>query len=260
MDIPESLSPPLPIVHCFRQVLRAASHIYTELLYRGLSWLLCLCSAMWRGPQEYITYELVSTSPAVSRMSGSSKFDSFCDGSNCLLIILVISSCVTFGFPSKFLKCCFHRCIHSCWSVAVSLGSAVLFLLLTSFIVCHAILACLSSTESLILSIWFCMKSVCSFRYMLANSFCAFLSFRAFVLVGFFLLHLEAVFTSARFYLTANVSYEILDLVLCLVGMYSGATSKWALTKFSICHSEYVFLSSPVVHRICFLMLSHIYL
>ena len=65
---------------------------------------------------------------------------------------------------------------------------------------------------------------------MLANSFCAFLSFRALVLVGVFLLHLEAVFTSARVSLTANVSH---DLALCLVGMHSVAASKWALTKFS---------------------------
>ena len=95
--------------------------------------------------------------------------------SNCLLIILEIGSCVTFrGFLSKFSKCCFHSCIHSSWLVVFSLAFTVLFLLLTSFTICHAILDCLSSTESLILSIWFCMHSVCSFRYMLANSFCAF--------------------------------------------------------------------------------------
>ena len=35
---------------------------------------------MWRGPQEYITFELYPTSLAVSSMSGSSNFDSFCDG------------------------------------------------------------------------------------------------------------------------------------------------------------------------------------
>ena len=35
-----------------------------------------------------------------------------------------------------------------------------------------------------------------------------FFSFRAFVLVGFFLLHLEAIFTSAHFSLTANVSHK----------------------------------------------------
>ena len=33
----------------------------------------CFCTAMWRGPLEYITYELVPTSPAVSCMSGLSK-------------------------------------------------------------------------------------------------------------------------------------------------------------------------------------------
>ena len=151
----------------------------------------------------------------------------------CLLIILVIGSCVTFGgFPSRFLKC-FHNFSLSCWFVAFSLALAVLFLLLTSFILCHAILDCLSSTESLILSIWFCMYSVCSFRYMLANSFCAFFSFRAFVFVGVFLLHLEAVFKSARFSLTANVSYGTLDLVLSIFCMHFAAALRCALTKFS---------------------------
>ena len=68
---------------------------------------------------------------------------------------------------------------------------------------------------------------------MLANSFCAFLSFRALALVGFFLLYLEAVFTSARFFLTANVFHGTLGLAFCLAGMHSAAVSKWALTKFS---------------------------
>ena len=46
---------------------------------------------------------------------------------NCLLIILVIGSCVTFGvFPSEFSKCCFHRCIRSSGLVAFSLAFAVL--------------------------------------------------------------------------------------------------------------------------------------
>ena len=101
--------------------------------------------------------------------------------SNCLQIIILISSCVTFGeFPSKFLKC-FHSCIRSSWLVAFSLAFAVFFPLLTSFTVCNAILDWLSSTESLILLIRFCMYSVCYFSYMLANSFCAFLSFRTLV-------------------------------------------------------------------------------
>ena len=126
--------------------------------------------------------------------------------SNCLLIILMIGSCVTFGgFPSKFSKSCFHSGIRSCWLVALSLALAVLFLQLTSFTVCYVILDCLSSTEYRILLIWFCMYSDCSFRYMLANSFCTFLSFRALVLVGFLRLHLEAVFP------TVNVTHWALN-------------------------------------------------
>ena len=53
-----------------------------------------------------------------------------------------------------------------------------------------------------------------------------FLSFRTLILVEFFLLHLEAVFMSARFFLTVNVSHGTLGLSLCLVGMHSTAASK----------------------------------
>ena len=106
---------------------------------------------------------------------------------NCLLRILVIGSCVTFGgFPSRFSKCCFHSFILSCWLAAFNFALAVLFLLLTSFIVCQAILDCLYSTESLILSIWFCTYSVCSFRFCLLTDIVFFFSFWAFVFVGFY--------------------------------------------------------------------------
>ena len=153
--------------------------------------------------------------------------------STCVLIILVFCSWVTFGgFSSKFSKCCFRSCIHSCWLVAFILAFAVL-LLLNSFTVRHVILDFLSSTESPILSIWFCMYSFCSFRLMLVNSFCAFLRFRILVLVGFFLLHLETILTSVRFFITTNVCYETLGLALCVVCMHSVAASNWALTKFS---------------------------
>ena len=154
--------------------------------------------------------------------------------SNCLLIILVIGSCVTFGgFPRRFSKCCFHSFILSCWFAAFNFALVVHFLLLTSFIVCRAILDCLSSTESLILSIWFCMYSVSSFSYMPANWYCAVFSFRAFVFVGFFLYLLEVVCRYARFSLTANVSHGTLYLVLGFVGIYFAAASRCALTKFS---------------------------
>ena len=179
-------------------------------------------------PAAFIFLIFLSTGWSSSRVNGPSLM------SNCLLIILMIGSCVTFGrFPSRFSKCCYHSFVLSCWFVAFNLALAVLFLLLTSSIICQAFLDCLSSTDSLILSIWFCMYSVCSFIYMLVNSFCAFFSFRAFVFVGFFLLYLEAVFTSARFSLTANVSHSTLDLVLSFVGVHFAAASRCALTKFS---------------------------
>ena len=79
-DIPDPFSPPLPIVHHFRQVLRATLRIVTVLLYVDSSWSPCFRTAMWRSPQEYITDELVPTSPTVSCMSGSSNLDSFRDG------------------------------------------------------------------------------------------------------------------------------------------------------------------------------------
>ena len=77
MDMRDQLSPPLPIVHRFRQILWVTPCIHTELLYVGSS---CFWSAIWRGPLEHITYELFPTSPAVSWMSGSSNLDSFRDG------------------------------------------------------------------------------------------------------------------------------------------------------------------------------------
>ena len=177
---------------------------------------------------SYIFYFFLSTESSSSCVNCSSLM------SNCLQIILVIGSCVTFGgFPSKFSKCCFHSCTRSSWMVAFSLAFTVLFLLLTSLTVCHTILDCLSSTKSLTLLIWFCIYSVCPFRYMLGNSYCIFLSFKVVTLDGFFRLHLEVVFTSARFFQTVYVSHVTLGLALCLVGMHSAATSKWALTKFS---------------------------
>ena len=54
--------------------------IGTELSYVGSSWSSCFCSSMCRGPREYVTYEFVLTSPAVSHMSGSLNLESFCDG------------------------------------------------------------------------------------------------------------------------------------------------------------------------------------
>ena len=42
-DIPDPLSPLLPIIHRFWLVLKATSRILTELLYVGSSWSSCFC-------------------------------------------------------------------------------------------------------------------------------------------------------------------------------------------------------------------------
>ena len=78
--IPDPLPPPVSIVHRSREVFKATSCIGTELLYIGSRWSSYLCSSMRRGPQEYVAYEFVLTSPAVSCMSGSPNFDSFREG------------------------------------------------------------------------------------------------------------------------------------------------------------------------------------
>ena len=79
-DIPDPLSPLLPIIHRLRQVFRVTSCVLTELLYVGSCWSSCFCTSICGGPQEYIAYELVLASPAVSRVSGSSNLYSFRDG------------------------------------------------------------------------------------------------------------------------------------------------------------------------------------
>ena len=67
---------------------------------------------------------------------------------------------------------------------------------------------------------------------------CLFIHFAPFLVSGHLCLfgssyYLEAVFTSARFSLTANVSHGTLDLVLSFVDMHFTAASRGALMKFS---------------------------
>ena len=113
-------------------------------------------------PAAFLFLIFLNTELSSSRVNGPSLM------SNCLLIILVTGSCVTFGgFPSRFWKCCFRNFIRFCWFVDFSLALAVLFLLLTSFIVCHDILDFLTFSEFLILSILFCMYSVCSLSLLI---------------------------------------------------------------------------------------------
>ena len=74
----EHLLLPISIAHRFRKVFKATSWILRE-LFLGFTWSPYFCSSMWRGPQEYVTYEFVPTSPAVSCVSRSSNLDSFRD-------------------------------------------------------------------------------------------------------------------------------------------------------------------------------------
>ena len=71
-DIPGRLSPHLPIVHWFRQILRATSRIGTELLYVGSNWTSCLCSSMCRGPDTWDTAREVGGSSWVMYNSPAS--------------------------------------------------------------------------------------------------------------------------------------------------------------------------------------------
>ena len=140
-------------------------------------------------PAAFLFLTFLRTESSSSWVNGPSLM------SNCLLIILVIGSCVTFGgFPRRFSKCYFHSFILSCWFAAFSFAFTVLFLLLSSFIVCQAIL------DSLILSIWFCMYSVCSFIYMPTNWYCVVFSFRAFVFVVFFSIVFGGCFHECTFF------------------------------------------------------------
>ena len=83
--------------------------------------------------------------------------------------------------------------------------------------------------------------------------------------VGFFLLHLEAVFMFACFSLTANVSQGILDLVLGFIGMYFTVASGCALMKFSYlsfrvsisvfsCSASNLFLNASTYLSLIFLL------
>ena len=90
--------------------------------------------------------------------------------SSCISCLSLMSSwwLIIFVIVSEFFRVNFFPQVHSFFLARIfRLAFAVLFLLFASFTVCYAILYYLCSTESPILLIWFCMYSVCSFRYMI---------------------------------------------------------------------------------------------
>ena len=74
------------------------------------------------GPQEYIAYELVLASPAVSCVPGSSNLYSFCDGGQVSGIVgvswgVVARTCLillsTFCFMGKHIYMDRYNCMYS---------------------------------------------------------------------------------------------------------------------------------------------------
>ena len=62
---------------------------------------------MYGGPQEYITYEFVPASLAVSCMSGSSNLNSFCDRRQ---VAVQLVSCGVLP-PGLVQDCSQHSCV-----------------------------------------------------------------------------------------------------------------------------------------------------
>ena len=113
-DIPEPLSPLFPIIHRLRQVFRLHPVSSHSCCYVSSCWSSYFCTSICGGPQEYIAYELVLASPAVSRVSGSSNLYSFRDGGKCPYSWCLVGCCrqdlfntalnILVQFPSSFLS------------------------------------------------------------------------------------------------------------------------------------------------------------
>ena len=109
-------------------------------------------------PAAFLFLIFLRTESSSSSVNGPSLM------SNCLLIILVIGSCVIFGgFPSKFSKCCFH--------------SFISFLLVCCFKFCFG---CVLSSAHFV----YCLPGysrlsifhrVSNLIYLILNVFCLFL-------------------------------------------------------------------------------------
>ena len=99
----------------YRSLLPAGPQGYILYQHRAAVWrfelvALYLCSAIWRVPQKYITYELAPTSPAVFRMSVPSNFDSFRDGWS-VAVQLLLGLSVDHGYLSMAVFILIYRII-----------------------------------------------------------------------------------------------------------------------------------------------------
>ena len=145
-DIPDPFSPHFSIVHCVRQVFRTTSCISTELFYVGSSWSSCLCSSMWKGPPEYVTYKFAPTSPSVFCMSVSSNLDIFvmggewsyscCFVGHCLSDIFNIVRSILVQLSSSFLSIRFVsvHVVHPYSSIDTTKSDVQLFQSIVQFL------------------------------------------------------------------------------------------------------------------------------
>ena len=124
MDLPDPLPPPFSIVHRFRPVFKTTSCIGTELLYIGSCWSSCLCSVMWRGAQEYISYELACLLQQCSA---------------CLVRLTWIVYVMDGRWPYSccFVGCYLHDLFNTARSILVLLPSSFFSIRLVSIHVVH---------------------------------------------------------------------------------------------------------------------------
>ena len=124
------------------------------------------------------------------------------------------SICNIRGFSKQILEMFFPH-VYSFFLTSSFLFNPGGDLPFTQFI-CHAVRDCLS-TEFLTVLIWPWMYSICSFWYVLISSFCAFLSFWALALVGFLLLHRDAVFSFPRLMSPRELYVWLLVWLVCIL-------------------------------------------
>ena len=170
-DIPDSLSPLLPVVHHFWLVLRAISRILTELLYVSSRWSPCLCSAMCRVHRR------------TSLMSSSLLLQQ-CPACLVRLTWIVFMMGGRWPYSCCFVECCFQDLFKIALSILVYVASRTCSKLLAAFLCMlppglvqncsqHSCVCCLQDLFKIARSIlvyvasWTCSKLLAAFLCML---------------------------------------------------------------------------------------------
>ena len=187
----------------------------------------------------------------VHTMSSSSSVNYSSLMSNWLLIIFVIGLSVIFGdFPSRFLKCFFHFCIHSSW-----LQLLVLLRRCSSFCSLHLQSAILIEIVYLQPSFWFYWFGLECILFRCVSSLWVFLNFWTLPFVMFLLFIKGAIsmFFSFLQLLLLPIELYMWFLVWLVCTLFLLLCRQWK--SFHIHNSEYMFLKCPEEYQICFLLL-----